>query len=184
MTDRMPSISMAEAAEMAAVETRRLAMNLPTTRLCAAAGYDLRSYQKARAGQTTPTPATLARLNTALNRFRIGFAGEAGAIAPHAAFRACILLAAFATDADAKAALTANPGRRATSDPVWLAAAQTRRIAFSIANQFLGFKISDVARAACCTKQTVSKGIRELEDQRDHDAELDRLLSRIEEIFA
>lgn len=170
--------------DITAIEARRQALNLPATRLCAAADVGRQTYQDALRGRSRPTPATLAKLNAALNRFRIGFGGEAGAIAPHAAYKACLLLAAFATNADAKAALEAQPGRRATSDPVWLAAARTRRIAFSIANQFLGFNISDVARAAGCTKSAVSIAIRQLEDQRDHDQELDRLLNQLEEILA
>jgi transcriptional regulator with XRE-family HTH domain len=169
---------------IADIETRRRTMNLPATRLCAAASVGRQTYREAVLGLKRPSPATLARLNHALNRFRIGFAGEAGAIAPHAAFKACILIAAFATDADARAALNARPSKRATSDPAWRAAARTRRIAFWIANQWLGFHQSDVARAAGCTKAAVSAALRELEDERDHDRDLDRLFNRIEEIFA
>lgn len=165
-------------------------LGLSTTRLCSAADVGRQTYRDAQGGLSRPSPATLAKLNHALKRFSIGFAGEAGAIAPHAAFKACLLLATFATkpsedwSVDAKAALNADPGRRATSDPVWLAASKTRRIAFSIANQFFGFKISDIARAAGCTKAAVSAAIQELEDQRDHDAQLDALLTRIEDILA
>lgn len=159
-------------------------MNIPTTRLCAAANVGRQTYHDALKEAHRPTPATLAKLNHALNRFRIGFGGEASAIAPHAAFKACILIAALMTDADAREALNADPSRRATADPIWLAASRTRRIAFSIANQWLGFTISDVARAAGVTKAAVSAAIKELEDLQDTDQQLRRVLGKIEEIFA
>lgn len=170
--------------DIAAIERRRRTMQISTEDLCAAAGYDRSTYRRAMRGDIAVRPATLAKLNMALKRFQIGFAGEASKIAPHAAFRACVLLVAFSTGADARAALESDPARRATADPIWLAAARTRRIAFSIANQWLGFSISDVARAAGVTKAAVSAAIRELEDLRDQDPGLDRLLNRIEESLA
>ncbi len=169
---------------MKSIETKRRLMNIPTSRLCAAANVGKETYREALLGRTAPSPATLAKLNTALHRFRIGFAGEASKIAPHAAFRACVLVAALYTGADAKRALNSDPSRRATADPLWLAESKVRRLAFSIANQWLGFSISDVARSAGVTKAAVSSAIKELEDLRDTDAQLDRVLNQIEEIFA
>lgn len=170
------------------IERRRRTLRISTVRLCGSAGVGRQTYRDALAGLYAPRPATLAKLNHALHRFQIGFAGEASKIAPHAAFKACIILAAFSAgdewDKKAKSALAADPARRATADPAWLSAAHTRRIAFAIANQVFGFSISDVARAAGVTKAAVSAAIREIEDGRDTDPALDRLLNRIEEIVS
>lgn len=168
------------------IEKRRQTMQIPIEKLCAAASYDQRTYHRATLGEVTVRPATLAKLNHALHRFQIGFAGEASQIAPHAAFKACVILAAFAAGGEwharAKSVLSDDPGRRATADKTWLANAHIRRIGFSIANQVFGFSQSDVARAAGVTKAAVSQALGEIEDLRDHDPALDQLLNRIEEI--
>lgn len=162
-------------------------MKIPATKLCALAGIGRRTYDYMRAGTTVPQASTIGRLQTALNRFRLGFGGEAQDIAPHAAFKACVVLAALEMQADAKAALAADPGRRATANPEWQQAAEVRRVGYFIANQFLGFRISDLARAAGVTKQAVSSAIRELEWDRDREGgnnqQLDQLLSKLEEVF-
>lgn len=163
-------------------------MKLSIHSLCSIAGVRQKTYERTKAGVTEPRPATLGRLQTALNRFRIGFGGEAADIAPHAAFKACVVIAALQMQADARSALDANPGRRATANPEWQRAAEVRRVGYFIANQFLGFRTSDIARAAGVTKQAVSSAIRELEWERDREGgnnrQLDELLSRLEEIFA
>jgi hypothetical protein len=173
--------------DITTIERRRRTLRISTVRLCGSAGVGRQTYRYALAGLYAPRPATLAKLNHALHRFQIGFAGEASRIAPHAAYKACVILACFLADKDdwdkkAKIALGADPARRATADPVWLAAAHTRRVAFAIANQVFGFSISDVARAGGVTKAAVSAAIPELEDLRDHDAALDLLLNRLEEV--
>lgn len=168
---------------MRAIETKRKQMKISTEALCAAADVNLRNYYRALSGAAEPRPATLAKLNHALKRFQIGFAGEAGRIAPHAAFKACLVLASFMLGADARAALHADPSRRATADPEWLKASRARRLAFSIANQQCGFHVSDVARAAGVTKAAVSTAIKELMDLRDADPQLDRVMVQIEGIF-
>ncbi len=162
-------------------------MKIPLTRLCAQAGVGRQTYHDAQRGRSRPTGTTLGRLQTALKRFHMGFGGEAGDIAPHAAFKACMVVAAAYMDADPKAALEADPGRRATANPEWQRAAEVRRVGYFIANQFLGFKISDLARAAGVTKQAVSSAVRELEWERDREGgknrQLDQLLSKLEEVF-
>ena len=163
-------------------------MKIPATRLCAIAGVGRRTYDYMRNGSTEPMPSTLGRLQTALNRIRIGFGGDAVEIAPHAAFRACMVVAAAYMQADVRLALDADPGRRATANPEWQRAATVRRVGYFIANQFLGFRTADLARAAGVTKQAVSSAIRELEWERDREGgnnrQLDELLSKLEEVFS
>ncbi|ESY05350.1 hypothetical protein X752_25985 [Mesorhizobium sp. LNJC398B00] len=159
-------------------------MKIPLTSLCAHAGVSKRTYDYARSTGREPHPATLAKLNTALNRFRLSFGSEAGSLGPHAAFKMCLIYAAFLTKADAKKVLASDPARKATSDPAWLKAAEVRRIAFWIANQLLGFRSADVGRAAGVTRAAVSDAIKTLEIERDDDKQLDRILREIEEVFS
>ncbi|MBB4649261.1 hypothetical protein GGQ99_000983 [Aminobacter niigataensis] len=162
-------------------------MNIPKTRLCAVAGVGRRTYDYMHNGTTAPQAATLGRLQTALDRLRRGVGGEAYGLAPHAVYKSCMVVAASYMQANATAALDADPGRRATANPEWQRAAEVRRVGYFIANQFLGFKISDLARAAGVTKQAVSTAVRELEWERDREGgnngQLDRLLSKLEEDF-
>jgi transcriptional regulator with XRE-family HTH domain len=170
-------------AEIQTIERRRKAMGLSRERLCASASVGRETYRAALNGRPAKA-ATLARLNDALRRFRIGFAGEASAIAPKAAFAGCLVFATFALDQvnpfqSARAALTSDPSRRATSDPAWLRAARIRQLGYWIANGCMGFRTSDIARAAGVTKQAVSSGISDVED----DPELAAVCRQIEEVF-
>lgn len=170
------------------IEAKRVQMKIPVRRLCAAAGYDVRAFERVRAGEKQAQPSTLAKLQLALKRFGTGFGGDAGAIAPHAAVKGCIALAAFYLDSDVKAALNADPSRRATANAEWMQAAQVRRLGLWIANQWFGFKQADLARAAGMTKQAVQAAVSELEWERDREGgdnrALDRTMRRIEEDFS
>lgn len=161
------------------IEERRATMKIATNDLCAQAGYSLRSYYYACAGRVNPSPATLAKLNTALNRFRLGFGAEATQLAPHATYRACLVLAAFYLKSDPRAALASDPSRRANANREWSQAAAVRQLAIWIANGQLGFGVSDLARAAGVTKQAVSAATRAVEDDED----LAPLRAEIEEVF-
>lgn len=170
--------------DIAAIERKRRQMNIPVSSLCATAGIGRRTYDYVLGGRSQPTPATMAKLQRALGRYRIGFGGEAGQLAPHSTFRAVQVLAAFHLKVDARQAISADPARRATMDRDWRQAAKVRRAALYITNQFFGFTQSDLARAAGMTKQAVSAAIKELEDERDEDAALKALLDELEEVFA
>ncbi len=156
-------------------------MNIPAANLCRAAGVGRQTYRDAVERRTMMRPATLARLNAALRRFQLGFGGEE--VAPHAAYRACLVLAAFVMKTDPRAVLSSDPGKRATLDPHWKAAAHVRRVGYYIANQFLGFSQVDLARAAGVTRQNISDAMRAFYDQRDTDPELNAVLGKLEEIF-
>lgn len=154
-------------------------MGITIEKLASAAGLTERGYRFCRDGLRQPGEATISALNTALSRFKMGFGGEAGQLAPHAAFKACLVLAAFYLKSDARAALASVPSRRANADPVWAQAADVRRLALWIANGQLGFGVSDLARAAGVTKQAVSAATRGVED----DPDMDALRREIEEVF-
>ena len=170
--------------DIALIERTRQQMKIPIDRLCAAAEVAPRHYYRLVARRVSPRGSTISRLNMALQRHKIGFGAEAHELAPHAALKATMVLAAFCLKADARAALDADPAQRATSNPEWMAAARVRRVAIYVANQFFGFAQADLARAAGVTRQAVSNAIKELEDERDHDAALKALLDQLEEVFS
>lgn len=166
--------------EIYEINRRRAVMKITISELCRQAGVGVRTYHDALAGTCTMRPATLAKLAAALDRCRRANAGS-GPAGNQAAYRAAIVLAAMLTKADARAALAADPAAKASANPLWLAAAQTRRLAFWIANGQLGLRVTDIARAAGVTKQAVSSAIRELED--DDDPETRKARRQMEEVF-
>lgn len=179
------------------IETRRLTMGITIERLCGAAGLTEKGYRLCAKGLREATPATLGKLNTALNRFRLGFGAEASEIAPHAAYKLCLIVAAFqirkhladsagllgpwqdALATETRQALTADPSRRANADPEWARAARVRQLGIWIANGQLGFKTSDLARAAGMTKQAISAATRAVED----DDDLAAVRAELEDLF-
>ncbi|RWI96076.1 hypothetical protein [Mesorhizobium sp.] len=159
-------------------------MKIPIDKLCAAAGITPRGYILAKKRDTPAEASTIAKLTVALNRFRLSFGQEAGALGPHAAFKMCLVHAAGLVGADARKVLASDPARKATMDPDWMKAAEARQLAFWIATQMLGFRGADVGRAAGVTKAAVSAAVREVEDARDADRDLDRILRGIEEVLS
>jgi hypothetical protein len=162
------------------INRRRAVMKIPVNDLCRQAGVSDRAWRYMLAGAKAPRPATLAKLAAALDRCQRRNAGG-GPAGNQAAYRAAVVVAAMLTKADARAALAADPAAKASANPLWLAAAQTRRLAFWIANGQLGLRVTDIARAAGVTKQAVSSAIRELED--DDDPDTRHALRQIEEVF-
>lgn len=158
-------------------------MGVPVTELCARASVGVRTYYDMRDRTYDTRPDTLKRLEMALNRFKIGHA-ETGPQTEHATFRSLLVLAAFMLRADAKAALAADPARRATVDPEWREASLVRWVALSMMTNQFGFRPIDAARAAGVSKQAVSQAMRNLEDRRDADEAIDKVLRTIEEIFS
>lgn len=156
-------------------------MKITVTSLCAHAGVGTRTYYEGLNGNGTRAD-TLAKLNQALSRFNMAYGGETGPLAAHAAYKSAVVIAALYMRADARAALSSDPSRKATADPDWLASSRVRRLAYWIANGMLGFRVTEIARAAGVSKQAVSNGIKLLED--DEDPEIRRVCRQLEEVFS
>jgi hypothetical protein len=170
--------------EVMAIDAKRRELKVPIARLCAQAEVSVQCYFDGRAGKKAMTPRTKGKLATALKRFQLGFGSEASALAPSGAYRVSIILAAFYLKVDPRKVSEFDPGRRATMDPAWKDAANARRVAFWITTQMLGFRGADVGRAAGVTRAAVSAAVKELEIQRDHDAQLDQVLNQLEEVLS
>lgn len=165
------------------IERRRRTMQIPREQLCRIAGLSNEAYRQNVSGQKQARPATIAKLNRALDRFHVGYAQEAGELAPHATYKACVILAALYLEADPKNAINSVPSRRATADPVWMEAARARRLGIWIANQFFGFSQADLGRAAGVPRQTIHETIKDIELEIETDPGLARLCRQIERVF-
>lgn len=141
------------------------------------AGMCPRYLYRLRRGQKPLTPRTMNRLRLAVDRLkrseRVDAAErETDGATPHkssvaAQYRIALALVASVTGAQVAPVLDADPNRRATADAAWMKAAQTRRLALYIANQYLNVPQSALARAARMTKSAVSIAMKELEDLRE-----------------
>ena len=159
-------------------------MKIPIVSLCSQAGVGTTTWFEAMRGDKQMRPDTLAKLKAALDRFKRAFTGDPGPLSVHSAVKMCLLYAATELRHSPKAVLAADPARKATSDPAWKAAAEARWVAWWIATRMLGISGADVGRAAGVSRAAVSEAVKQIEDARDEDKQLDRLLSHIEEVFA
>jgi len=166
-----------------AINRKRAVMKVPVTSLCVQAGVGTRTYYEALDGTTVARPATIAKLNQALGRFKLAYAGDSGPLTVHAAWKGALLIAAFTLKTDPRAVLFSDPSRRATANPAWLEQAHARRLAYWLANGLMGFRATEIGRAAGVTKQAVSQGIKEFLALRDTDKSLDRACEQLEEVF-
>lgn len=157
-------------------------MKVAVISLCVQAGVGVRTFYDALQGTYTVRPDTLSKLNLALARFKMSYAGDPGPISVHACYRAALVIAAFQLKADARAVMFSDPGRKATADDEWRDASRVRQLAFWIANGLLGFPQADIARAAGVTRQAVSKAIEKLED--DAGPDVRRAMKALEEVFS
>lgn len=161
------------------INSRRAVMKIPVRALCVQAAVGWATWYAVQEGKQAPRADTLARLDAALNRFRLATKGDPGPLAVHSTYRTAMVLAATHLKTDARTALKADPAQKATSNAEWMKTAQVRRLAFWICHGLLGFKVTAIAKAAGVSKQAVSIGIQEIED----DDELNRIRDELEDIF-
>jgi transcriptional regulator with XRE-family HTH domain len=166
------------------IEARRAAMKIPVSDLTQAAGLSERNYRRFRQGELQARPSTIARLNTALAGFKTSLGKASGDLATPAAFKLCVVTAAFYLNGDAHSALNADPRRKGIAADAGLEATRIRRLAYWISNQMFGFSQTAIAQAAGVTKQAVCIALREIEDLRDTDRNLDQVLNKIEKVFS
>lgn len=170
--------------EIQTIEAGRIRLKISGAELCRLSGVAWRAYADARDGRAAPRKATIAKLRSGLASARSGKGQEARALGPAAALRILIALVARERETDPAAALSSNPGLRATFSAEWSDHATTRRIAIYLANGAMGFRTSDIGRALGLTKQAVSLAVREIDDRRDENADLNTLLEQIERWIA
>ncbi|WFS02194.1 helix-turn-helix domain-containing protein [Rhizobium tumorigenes] len=149
--------------------------------VCRAADLHPNYLSRLRRGEHKLTGTMRARILLAISRVKRG-ESNFDSHAPAGAYRLAIAYVAKAMDIRAELVLAADPRKRATADPAWLAAANARRWALYIVNQYLGMSQAQLARAANMSKAAVSIAMNDVEDDRG-DPLLERMLSSIEGAF-
>jgi len=149
----------------------------PEAEILRVAGIEPRYLYHVRRDRRNLTPRLAVRVKLAIDRLkrsaRLDAAErETDGATPHkssvaAQYRIALALVASVTGAQVSEVLAADPSRRATADAGWMKAAETRRLALYVANQYLNVPQSALARAARMTKSAVSIAMKELEDLRD-----------------
>lgn len=165
---------------LAEIEARRQALGVSIDALERAAGIADGHYHALLGGAKRARHATLARMRITLQRLKLK--QETGSEEDYrlaVAYRLCVALAARELGRDAAAVHRSDPGRRATHDAQWMAAAEVRRLAVYLMNCGAGFRQTEVARAAGLTKQAVQLAVKDIEARRDEGSELDRMLVRL-----
>jgi transcriptional regulator with XRE-family HTH domain len=159
------------------IDRRRQLCGISQAKLCREAEINGETYTLIKNGETQPQRRILIRLARALDRL-------AGSAAPAPApeivaglYRAAVVTFAGELGADVTLALRAQS--LSNFDAANRAAGKARRLAFDVTvNAF------EVPRAAACaavgySKQAASKALKEIEDAREADAALDRLILRV-----
>ena len=167
--------------ELQRIEQRRMALRVSRTQLAAAAGIPLTYYSGFLiAGRRKPRPATISRLNTALDNLRKARGRRDGAdFALTVAVRLAIVVVALTQGHDPLDAQADDPARRATQSPDWICNAAVRRLAAYLLVTECGFSQSDVATAAGMTRQNMSELCAQIGAQRDDGNDLDVLAGTI-----
>ena len=159
----------------AGVESRRKAARITQSALCREAGIDGKTYSNAKSG-TNPQRRIVVRLNAALDRL----AGKPAAPSPDiiaGLYRAALVTFAAELSADVELALTAVS--LSNLDETNRRAGRARRLAFYVTVNAFDVPRPDVSRAVGYSKQAASKALREIEDMRGDNAEINALVLRV-----
>lgn len=146
------------------------------------AGLSNSYLYRMRQGSFPVTRRTLTRVRLAISRLRRGETNP-NEVMPSGSYRLAIAYVAMMLAMKPEDILAADPARRATADAVWMKAANGRRLALYIANQYLNVPQAELARAARLTKSAVSQAMNAIEDERG-DRELELLLAAVEGAFS
>lgn len=151
-----------------AIEKRRLELGVSYSDVERAAGLSAGYCWQLVNGRRAPSPATIARLKLGLARLsRNRDAGGGKERLVDLIYRFAVAWIADREGFDAAKVLASEPGRRATQDKEWMAAAHIRRLAIYAVNQFGGISQAELAVAAGTSKANVSMLIKEIEETRD-----------------
>ena len=145
------------------------------------AGFSRGFLGQVRKGRRGLSKSMEMRARLAISRLRHGDVAPGGEYAA-ASYRLTVSIIADKAGVSPAAILAADPAKRATADPTWLAAAKQRRLALYVAHIYLRIPQAELARAAGMSKAAVSIAMNDVEDLRG-EPETEALLSAIEEAF-
>jgi transcriptional regulator with XRE-family HTH domain len=167
------------------IEHNRRRQDISSATLCRMAGLPYSTWWRIAKGERTPRPATLQKLQDALDgkaRRRLVTEGELIT----EAYRGYLALFAVKLGGDAMMAISADPHHHETSAKNgngngngWAEAARFRAIAVYCVVVGLNINGARVARAIGLSKQAVSLMLHKVEDWRDENAAVDRAIEEI-----
>lgn len=160
----------------AGVERRRKAARLAISALARAAGISESTYTRLLQHKSTPQRRILIRLNAALDRMA-GQPARPSADIIAGLYRAALVTFAAELGADVALALTAVS--LSNLDEANRRAGRARRLAFYVTVNAYEIPRPDVSRAVGYSKQAASKALREIEDMRGDNAEINALVLRV-----
>ncbi|NTF67713.1 hypothetical protein [Rhizobium rhizogenes] len=146
------------------------------------AGLDTGYIARLRRGEKKLTRVMFMRIRLAIARIKRGETSIDGSL-PSACYRLAVAYVARERGRTPEFVLSADPGKRATADKIWMEAAQLRRWALYIANVYLNVPQAELARAAGMSKAAVSYAMNDVEDERG-DPDLEKLLAAVEGAFS
>lgn len=161
---------------MGRIERRRKEIRVTIAALCAAAGIHNDTYEDARAGRSKVRPATVARLEQALDRFAVGYAEKERRTIGEAYLRELIIDIAKRLGIDPEAALAQDFTSENTNDVIFMQNCHVRRCAIYLMVEGMGFGKAAVARIVGVSRQAVHKMGFAIEAKRQRDASLDEML--------
>jgi transcriptional regulator with XRE-family HTH domain len=148
------------------VDRRRKAAGLSHDELCRAAGIEVNNWFRLLRGAHQPSPATLRKLQAALDAPRQSKPPQIIA----GFHRVLIGLLADAMGADRAAVLAVDMSKQRPQNPAWLRAARIRMMATYIAAVELEVGNAELGRAIGQTRQAIQKSRNQVEDLRDDPA--------------
>ncbi|YBV97548.1 hypothetical protein M1D80_11910 [Phyllobacteriaceae bacterium JZ32] len=167
--------------ELAEIERKRQELRISRAKLERLAHLGANYYWQLQAGYHKPSPAILARLKLALQRYQATPKADysAQSIQINMIVRLAVALICQVRGLDAERIQQSDPGRRATQSPEWQLAASIRHDAWALVNGAFGIAGADLARAAGVSKAAISQAISAVVDKRD-DPDFDREMDRLE----
>lgn len=161
-------------ARLDSIERCRRARDISHAELCRRAGVDEKGWRAIRAGRRHAKPATLARLEAALDGGQR--AKPASVIA--AFHRLVTIEIAKARRLKPAEVLATDFSVQRPNNPAWLAAAHVNRIALYITAVELEVENVTLGAALGCSRQNVQQARNAVEDMREH-AATDRMIARV-----
>lgn len=167
-------------AEINKIDRRRQACGISQAALCREAEISGETYSNAKSGETQPQRRILVRLARALDRLA-GSAPLPPAEIVAGLYRAAVVT--FAAELGADVTLALRSQSLSNLDAANRAAGRARRLAFYVTVNAYELPRPIVSAAVGYSKQAASKALKEVEDARDADAALDRLIMRVGELL-
>lgn len=161
---------------VARIEKRRKALRVTIAALCAAAKIHNDTYEDARAGRSRVRNSTVEKLEEALDRFAVGYTPKERLTIGEKCMRDLIIDISLRLGLDPEAVLAQDFSSEKTNDEAYMRNCNVRRYAIYLMIEGMRFPKAAVARLARFSRQAAHKTAMAIEDRRQLDPALDKML--------